>query len=59
MIKLAELIEENADKIAAIESLDNGMTFKDARVIHVPDAAAVFRYAYKLRGLRCSTNLIL
>jgi aldehyde dehydrogenase (NAD+) len=43
LIKLAELIEANADEIAAIETLDNGKTFRDARGFDVPEAAAVFR----------------
>lgn len=60
LIKLAELIEANADEIAAIETLDNGKTFKDARGFDVPEAAAVFRYyggwADKIEGKTIEVN---
>lgn len=60
LIKLAELIEANADEIAAIETLDNGKTFKDARRFDVPEAAAVFRYyggwADKIEGKTIEVN---
>lgn len=60
LIKLAELIEANADEIAAIETLDNGKTFRDARGFDVPEAAAVFRYyggwADKIEGKTIEVN---
>jgi aldehyde dehydrogenase (NAD+) len=44
LIRLAELIEEHADEIAALEALDNGKTFKDARGFDVVQSADCFRY---------------
>jgi len=60
LIKLAELIEANADELAAIETLDNGKTFKDSRSFDVVEAAAVFRYyggwADKVEGKTVEVN---
>ncbi|TIA89643.1 hypothetical protein E3P99_01983 [Wallemia hederae] len=44
LIRLAELVEEHADELAALESLDNGKPYKFARGFDVPEAAANFRY---------------
>jgi len=44
MHKLADLIEENADDLAALESLDNGKPYKDARNIDVPLTVKCYRY---------------
>jgi len=44
LMKLADLIEQNADELAAIESLDNGKAFAFARGFDVPEAAACLRY---------------
>lgn len=44
LIRLAELIEEHADELAAIETLDNGKTYKDSRSFDIVESAAVFRY---------------
>lgn len=42
--KLADLLEKNADEIAAIESLDNGKPLTEARDIDVAAAVKCFRY---------------
>ncbi|CDZ98425.1 aldehyde dehydrogenase [Phaffia rhodozyma] len=44
LMKLADLVEANADELAAIESLDNGKAFSIARSFDVPEAAACLRY---------------
>jgi phenylacetaldehyde dehydrogenase len=42
--KISELIEENADELAMLESLDNGKPFTVARAADVPLSADLFRY---------------
>jgi len=42
--RLADLIEENNEMLAELDSLDNGKPFKVARIADVPLAAAHFRY---------------
>jgi phenylacetaldehyde dehydrogenase len=42
--RIADLIEENADELAMLESLDNGKPYGVARVADVPLAADLFRY---------------
>jgi phenylacetaldehyde dehydrogenase len=42
--RIAELIEENADELAMLESLDNGKPYSVARAADVPLAADLFRY---------------
>ncbi|BCL84229.1 aldehyde dehydrogenase [Ktedonobacteria bacterium brp13] len=42
--KLADLIEQNADELALLESLDNGKPIRYARSIDIPQAADHFRY---------------
>jgi phenylacetaldehyde dehydrogenase len=42
--RIADLIEQNADELAMLESLDNGKPFGVARVADVPLAADLFRY---------------
>jgi aldehyde dehydrogenase (NAD+) len=42
--RLADLIEQNADELAALESLDNGKPYKDARNIDVPLTVKCYRY---------------
>jgi aldehyde dehydrogenase (NAD+)/phenylacetaldehyde dehydrogenase len=44
LIRLAELIDDAAADIAALESLDNGKPLGEARFIDVPLAAEMFRY---------------
>ena len=41
---LARLIEENADELAELESLDNGKPLKMAKVVDVPSAVDHLRY---------------
>jgi acyl-CoA reductase-like NAD-dependent aldehyde dehydrogenase len=43
MLRIAELIEANADELAALESLDNGKAIVEAR-FDIAGAAEVFRY---------------
>src|SRR6202030_3528283 len=42
--KLGDLIEQNLEELAQLESLDNGKPLKVARVADVPLAADLFRY---------------
>jgi phenylacetaldehyde dehydrogenase len=42
--KIADLIEENADELAQLESLDNGKPVTVSRAADVPLAADIFRY---------------
>ncbi len=44
MFKLADLIEENFDEIAALESLDNGKPIADSRAADVPLVIQCLRY---------------
>jgi aldehyde dehydrogenase (NAD+) len=52
--RMAELIDERADELARLETLDNGKPLREARRFDVPDAAECFRYyagwADKLEG---------
>jgi acyl-CoA reductase-like NAD-dependent aldehyde dehydrogenase len=54
LLKLADLIETNAEELARLESLDTGHPLKDSRALDVPRTAACFRYfggmADKLQG---------
>jgi aldehyde dehydrogenase (NAD+) len=43
LLRIADLIEMNADRLAMIESMDNGMPIRDAIAI-IPRAADIFRY---------------
>ncbi len=44
LYKLADLIEENADQLAELESLDNGKPLAIAKIADIPGAARTFRY---------------
>jgi betaine-aldehyde dehydrogenase len=44
LLKLADLIEANAEDLARLESLDTGHPLKDSRALDVPRTAACFRY---------------
>jgi len=44
LIKLAELIEANADELSALETLDNGKAYSIARGFDIMEAAHVLRY---------------
>ena len=54
LYRLADALEANADEFAALESLDNGMPVRDARLFHLGHAIEVLRYnagwATKLNG---------
>jgi len=44
LYKLADLIEEHAQELAALETLDNGKPINDSMNIDIPGSAAVYRY---------------
>ncbi|HEX4209019.1 MAG TPA: aldehyde dehydrogenase family protein, partial [Candidatus Binataceae bacterium] len=44
MLKIAELIDQHADELAELETLDNGKPLMFARNFDVPAAAETFRY---------------
>src|SRR6266446_376779 len=44
LYKLADLVEENIDELAALETLDNGKPINDSRNIDLPLAIETFRY---------------
>jgi len=44
LLKIAELIDKNADELAELESLDNGKPVSQARGIDIVGAAGIFRY---------------
>lgn len=44
LIRLADLMLENLDELALLESLDSGHPIGDARAVDVPNAARVFRW---------------
>lgn len=44
LLRLAELIEANAEELARLESLDTGHPIKDSRALDVPRTAACYRY---------------
>lgn len=60
LYKLAQLIEDNADAIAAIEALDNGKAAHFARAVDVAGVIACFRYyagwADKIQGKTMETS---
>lgn len=44
LLRIADLIETNLDKLARAECIDNGKTLKLARTLEIPRAAANFRF---------------
>src|SRR5579864_4387865 len=44
LLRIAELIEQHADELAQLETLDNGKPFTESRHVDIPSAAATFRY---------------
>ena len=44
LLKLADLIEANAEDLARLETLDTGHPLRDSRTLDVPRTAACFRY---------------
>ncbi len=44
LLKLADLIEDNAEQLAMLESLDTGHPIRDSRILDVPRTAVTYRY---------------
>src|SRR5262249_52269949 len=44
LLRIAELIEQHADELAQLETLDNGKPLTGSRHVEIPAAAATFRY---------------
>ena len=44
LLKLADLIEDNAEQLALLESLDTGHPIRDSRILDVPRTAVTYRY---------------
>lgn len=44
LLKLADLIDANAEELARLESLDTGHPLRDSRALDVPRTAACYRY---------------
>lgn len=44
LLRLADLIESNAEELARLESLDTGHPIRDSRFLDVPRTAATYRY---------------
>jgi len=44
LLKVADLIDQHADKLAGLETLDNGKALSQARAIDIPAAAETFCY---------------
>ena len=44
LLKLADLIEANAEQLAQLESLDTGHPIRDSRILDVPRTAVTYRY---------------
>jgi betaine-aldehyde dehydrogenase len=44
LLKLADAIEENAEQLAILESMDTGHPIRDTRALDVPRTAVTFRY---------------
>lgn len=57
LMKIASLIEENLDRLAMAESMDNGKPLKLAKTVDIPRAAANFRfYATGILHLAAETH---
>lgn len=63
MLKFAELIDENVEELAALDTIDGGKLYSMGRVLDIPKAAEAIRYyagaADKIHGstLKMSTQL--
>ncbi len=44
LLKIADLIEQHADELAELETLDNGKPLSQARAIDINGSAGIFRY---------------
>ena len=64
LLKIADLIDENAEKLALIETLDNGKPIRETRTIDVPLSSDHFRYfagairAYEGRAVMIDKNTL-
>ena len=64
LLKIADLIDENAEKLALIETLDNGKPIRETRTIDVPLSSDHFRYfagairAYEGRAVMSDKNTL-
>lgn len=60
MFRLADLMEEELDRLAALETLDNGKPIRDARAADIPLAIQCLRYyagwADKIQGTTIPVN---
>ncbi len=43
LLKIAELVEKNAERLALVETMDNGLPIRDSRMM-LPRVADIFRY---------------
>lgn len=63
MLKFAELIDENVEELAALDSIDGGKLYSMGKLVDIPGAAETIRYyagaADKIHGstLRTSSQL--
>jgi acyl-CoA reductase-like NAD-dependent aldehyde dehydrogenase len=44
LLRVADLIDEHAEELAQLETLDNGKSINESRNVDIPSAAATFRY---------------
>src|SRR5262245_15586353 len=44
LLRIAELIEQHAEELAQLETLDNGKSLNESRNVDIPAAAGTFRY---------------
>jgi len=44
MFKLADLIEDHLEELAALETLDNGKPINESRYVDIPKSAQIYRY---------------
>lgn len=57
LLKLADLIERDADEIATIEAVDAGILFGESKHLHVPNAVETLRYFATLTHKASGLNL--
>ena len=59
LLKIADIIDENKERLAKIESLDNGKPIRETMAVDIPFAADHFRYfAGAIRTEEDSANLL-
>lgn len=44
LLKIADLIDANLERLAMVEVLDNGKTIRESRAIDIPSGSDIFRY---------------